>query len=134
MHININTCDDGVNSRFSHPISGHTNQAWPVYKAQRHSQQTINCVRANRVLSSWFSILLSVINSTVLKMKGDACNMSHTPTLKVLVLGEKGVGKTCLIRSLLNENIPEVYEPTEDNWYSTSVQISGKSYSSHNRE
>lgn len=54
-----------------------------------------------------------------------AATSSPTQTTKVLVLGEKGVGKTCLIRSLLNEELPKVYESTQDNWYSTSIKITG---------
>ena len=48
-----------------------------------------------------------------------------TPIIKVLVLGEKNVGKTWLIKSLLNEELPQKYEPTQDDWYSAPIQLSG---------
>lgn len=46
-------------------------------------------------------------------------------TAKILVVGASRVGKTSLISRILDEPVPLVYEPTQDNWFTGIISTAG---------
>ena len=49
--------------------------------------------------------------------------MNSDPTVHVTVVGDAGVGKTCMIQSLLNNTFVPIYYPTEFNKYNCMYKI-----------